>query len=53
MEEEADYGGYTLLFHPDFIRNHPLGKTINQYGFFSYSAAEALYFSEKDYGRCC
>jgi AraC-like DNA-binding protein len=47
-EEEADYGGYTLLFHPDFIRNFPLGKNIKDYGFFSYSVAEALYLSEKE-----
>ena len=47
-EEEAEYGGYTLLFHPDFIRQHPLGKNIKNYGFFSYSVAEALYLSEKE-----
>ncbi|MBL0740526.1 helix-turn-helix domain-containing protein [Chryseolinea lacunae] len=47
-EGEADYGGYTLLFHPDFIRNHPLGKNIAKYGFFSYAVAEALYLSEKE-----
>lgn len=46
--EEVDYGGYTLLFHPDFIRNYPLGKHIKNYGFFSYSAAEALHLSEKE-----
>jgi len=47
-EEEAEYSGYTLLFHPDFIRQHPLGKNIKNYGFFSYSVAEALYLSEKE-----
>jgi AraC family transcriptional activator of pobA len=47
-KEEADYGGYTLLFHPDFIRSYPLGKKIREYGFFSYSVAEALYLSEKE-----
>lgn len=46
--EDADYGGYTLLFHPDFIRNYPLGKSIKNYGFFSYAASEALYLSEKE-----
>lgn len=46
--EEADYGGYTLLFHPDFIRNYPLAKNIKNYGFFSYSASEALYLSDKE-----
>jgi AraC family transcriptional activator of pobA len=47
-EEEADYGGFTLLFHPDFIRNYPLGKSIKNYGFFSYATAEALYLSDKE-----
>jgi AraC family transcriptional activator of pobA len=47
-EEEKDYSGHTLLFHPDFLRNYPLGKHILQYGFFSYSVAEALYLSDKE-----
>jgi len=46
--DEAEYSGYTLLFHPDFIRNFPLGKNIRNYGFFSYSVAEALYLSDKE-----
>jgi AraC family transcriptional activator of pobA len=37
-----------LLFHPDFIRNYPLAKRITNYGFFSYSANEVLYLSEKE-----
>ena len=41
-------GGYTLLIHPDFFRNYPLAKKIKQYGFFSYSANEALHLSEKE-----
>jgi AraC family transcriptional activator of pobA len=47
-EEEKDYSGYTLLFHPDFLRNYALAKVIKKYGFFSYSANEALYLSEKE-----
>ena len=47
-EEEKNYGGYTLLFHPEFIRGSPLAKTIGKYGFFSYSVAEALYLSDKE-----
>lgn len=47
-EDEKDYSGYTLLFHPDFLRNYSLGKLIKNYGFFSYSAHEALYLSEKE-----
>jgi AraC-like DNA-binding protein len=45
---EGDYGGYTLLIHPDFIRNFPLGKKIKDYGFFSYTVAEALFLSDKE-----
>lgn len=47
-EEENDYSGYTLLIHPDFIQRYPLGTKIKSYGFFSYSANEALFLSEKE-----
>ncbi|TCD10778.1 AraC family transcriptional regulator [Pedobacter frigidisoli] len=47
-EDEKDYSGYTLLIHPDFLHNYPLLKTIKNYGFFSYSANEALYLSAKE-----
>ncbi|TDO23823.1 helix-turn-helix domain-containing protein [Pedobacter duraquae] len=48
QDEEADYSGMTLHIHADFLRPYPLNSTIKQYGFFSYSAAEALYLSEKE-----
>jgi AraC-like DNA-binding protein len=47
-EEAESYEGIALYFHPDFIRNYPLGKTINQYGFFSYDVSEALFLSAKE-----
>ena len=47
-EEDAEYKGYTLLVHPDFIRNYPLAKTIKNFGFFSYAANEALHLSDKE-----
>lgn len=47
-EETQSYEGIALYFHPDFIRNYPLGKTINQYGFFSYDVSEALFLSAKE-----
>lgn len=37
-----------MYFHADFIRNYPLGNTINQYGFFSYDVSEALFLSAKE-----
>lgn len=40
--------GYALFFHPDLIRNHPLGSTIQRYGFFSYEVNEALCLSARE-----
>lgn len=40
--------GLVLVFHPDLIRGTSLGKTISNYGFFSYSTHEALHLSEKE-----
>jgi len=48
QDEEADYSGITLHIHPDFLRSYSLNSIIKQYGYFSYSAAEALYLSEKE-----
>ena len=39
---------YTLLIHPDFLLTYPLAKKIKQYGFFSYTANEALHLSENE-----
>lgn len=47
-EEEKDYSGYTLLFHADFLHGSCMAKNIKKYGFFSYSANEALYLSAKE-----
>jgi AraC-like DNA-binding protein len=47
-ENIDSYEGFALYFHPDFIRNYPLGTTINQYGFFSYNVSEALFLSAKE-----
>ena len=46
--ENAVCSQYTLLLHPDFLWNYPLAKKIKQYGFFSYSANEALHLSEEE-----
>ena len=40
--------GYMLVFKPALIQNHPLAKRIKDYGFFSYSVAEALHLSVKE-----
>jgi len=39
---------YTLLIHPDFLLNYPLARKVKQYGFFSYSANEALHLSDEE-----
>jgi AraC-like DNA-binding protein len=48
IADNTEYMGKTLLFHPDFIRNYPLGQRIKNYGFFSYAIHEALHLSEKE-----
>lgn len=47
-DENAEYCGYTLLVHPDFIRSYPLAKTIKSFGFFSYDTNEALHLSDQE-----
>ena len=37
-----------LIFHPDLIKGTSLGRNIRKYGFFSYSANEALHVSEQE-----
>nr|WP_293841812.1 helix-turn-helix domain-containing protein [uncultured Arsenicibacter sp.] len=39
---------FILLIHPDFLLGSPLAGKIRQYGFFSYSANEALHLSESE-----
>ncbi|PSL23009.1 helix-turn-helix domain-containing protein [Chitinophaga ginsengisoli] len=46
--EESCLEGYTLYFHADLIRNYPLAKNIQQYGFFTYAVNEALFLSDKE-----
>jgi len=40
--------GWCVMFHPDFIRKHPLAKKIKYYPFFSYAVHEALHLSESE-----
>jgi len=50
FDADQDYknSGWMLLVHPDFLWGTPLAKTIRQYGFFDYSANEALFLSGKE-----
>lgn len=45
---DSQANGRLLLIHPDFLLTHSLAKKIKEYGFFSYSANEALYLSDKE-----
>lgn len=40
-----------LLIHPDFLRSTKLSKTIGHYGYFGYSANEALFLFEREEKR--
>ena len=47
-EEDKNNDGWSLLFHPDLIRQYSLGKAIKNYGFFNYETNEALHLSEEE-----
>lgn len=40
--------GWMIFFHPDLIRNTALGKSIDNYHFFSYDVYEALHLSDAE-----
>lgn len=44
----SEISGWMLLFHPDLLHKHPLGKKIASYGFFSYALHEALHLSARE-----
>lgn len=47
-QELNEVQGWLLYFHPDLIRNTPLGTKIESYSFFSYSVYEALHLSAQE-----
>lgn len=51
VENKVDYYqplGHGLVFHPDMLHGTTLGKSISEYGFFSYNTNEALHLSVKE-----
>ena len=48
VDNDTALSGWWLVVHPDFIRSHALGKTIKDYGYFSYATHEALHLSDKE-----
>lgn len=47
-QKKGENSGWMLFFHPDLIRNTPLGQNIDNYHFFSYDVHEALHLSEAE-----
>lgn len=43
-----DQKGFSINFHEDFLKGTELAQEIKKYGFFSYSANEALHLSPKE-----
>lgn len=48
LDEEVNFQGWGLFFHPDLILPTTLGRKIKNYGFFSYEVHEALHVSEDE-----
>ncbi|ULT24783.1 hypothetical protein KUH03_38800 [Sphingobacterium sp. E70] len=40
--------GFVLVVHPDFLHGYTLASQVGAYGYFSYTANEALYLSDKE-----
>lgn len=48
VQKKGEVKGWMILFHPDLVRNTPLGKKIEEYNFFDYAIHEALHLSESE-----
>ena len=48
IETADSTAGFTLLIHPNFLRNYTLDTKIKSYGFFDYSVNESLHLSGKE-----
>jgi YesN/AraC family two-component response regulator len=47
-QKRDEIQGWMMFFHPDLIRNTSLGRTIEDYGFFTYDVHEALHLSDAE-----
>jgi AraC family transcriptional activator of pobA len=47
-DEPIEHSGWLLIFHPEFLWNTPMAKSIKQYEYFDYSVNEALFLSEEE-----
>lgn len=50
-DSTSEPSGWLLLIHPDFFGDTNLSKKIREYGYFGYSANEALFLSEREEKR--
>jgi AraC family transcriptional regulator, transcriptional activator of pobA len=48
FDEQIQYEGWGIYFHPDLILNSSLAKRIKEFHFFSYAVSEALHLSEEE-----
>ena len=48
FESQPDSSGWSVMFHPDLIRRHSLGRNIESYSFFGYETNEALHLSDSE-----
>lgn len=48
ISEQHRPSGCCAVFHPDFLRSHPIGRRMKDYGFFDYDVNEALHLSEQE-----
>jgi len=44
----GEINGWMMFFHPELIRNTPLGSKMDSYQFFSYDVHEALHLSDAE-----
>lgn len=47
-EGDSEWDGWSIMFHPDLIRNSPLYEKMSEYTFFEYEANEALHLSSDE-----
>jgi AraC family transcriptional regulator, transcriptional activator of pobA len=45
---EFEQDGFVIVVHEDYLAGHPLHAAIRKYGFFDYSANEALHLSPRE-----
>ncbi|CCH52929.1 transcriptional regulator, AraC family [Fibrisoma limi BUZ 3] len=48
FNEDSQYDGWGLYFHPDLLVQADLGRRMKEYTFFSYAVSEALHVSEDE-----